>query len=148
MKVSSDGGVSAAGILLMRKGPHPQFLLMRHPKRWDLPKGHCEADESFQETAIRETQEETGIDPSVIEIDPEFRFEIRYPVTYKKTGSQVFEKTVQYFLGYLAEKPNLVLTEHDSAEWFDWKPPHAIQAQTIDSLLAAVAKHLEIAKGE
>lgn len=142
MKVSPDGGVRAAGILLMLKSPTRQFLLMRHPTRWDLPKGHCEAGESFQETAIRETQEETGIDPSDIQIDPEFCFEIRYPVSYKKTGSQVFQKTVQYFLGYLDHQPKLVLTEHDAAEWFPWNPPHAIQAETIDPLLAAVARHL------
>ncbi|GAA5506394.1 bis(5'-nucleosyl)-tetraphosphatase [Novipirellula caenicola] len=143
MKVSPDGGVRAAGILLMQKGPSRQFLLMRHPTRWDLPKGHCEAGETFRDTALRETQEETGIDPADIEIDPDFCFEIRYPVSYKKTGSQVFEKTVQYFLGYLADKPKLVLTEHDSAEWFDWNPPHAIQAQTIDPLLEAVATHFD-----
>ncbi|EMI17864.1 NUDIX hydrolase [Rhodopirellula maiorica SM1] len=142
MKVFPDGGVRAAGILLMHQGPSRQFLLMRHPDRWDLPKGHCETGESFRDTALRETLEETGIDPSNVEIDPEFCFEIRYPVSYKKTGSQVFEKTVQYFLGYLDDKPKLVLTEHDSAEWFDWNPPHTIQAQTIDPLLAAVAKHL------
>jgi hypothetical protein len=34
------------------------------------------------------------------------------------------------------------LTEHESFRWFDWNPPHEIQAQTIDPLLDAVAKYI------
>jgi 8-oxo-dGTP pyrophosphatase MutT (NUDIX family) len=123
-----------------------EFLLMKHPNRWDLPKGHCEAGESFEETALRETEEETGISRHAIELDHRFQFALTYPVTYKKTGDQVFEKQVHYFLGYLQAKPPLALTEHESAEWFRWNPPHQIQAQTIDPLLAAVAAYLSTSK--
>ncbi|WP_146592693.1 bis(5'-nucleosyl)-tetraphosphatase [Novipirellula galeiformis] len=143
MQVPTDGSVRAAGILLMTQDPAPEFLLMRHPQRWDLPKGHCEANESFRETALRETEEETGIAAAEIQLDEAFCFEIRYPVSYKNTGDQIFEKTVQYFLGYLSKKPLLVLTEHESAQWFAWAPPHCIQSQTIDPLLAAVQSHLD-----
>ena len=116
---------------------------MRHRDRWDLPKGHCEKDETFRETALRETEEETGISPALISLDPDFCFELTYPVTYRRRGHQIFQKQVRYFLGTLGEKPPLVLTEHESAQWFDWDPPHQIQSQTIDPLLAAVATHLE-----
>jgi bis(5'-nucleosidyl)-tetraphosphatase len=135
--------VRAAGILLMTKAKGTtEFLLMKHPDRWDLPKGHCEAGESFEETAIRETEEETGIPRQAIELVPGFHFDSTYPVTYKKTGDQVFQKQVRYFLGYLQQKPLLKLTEHESAEWFVWNPPHQIQAQTIDPLLTAVEAYL------
>ena len=60
--------VRAAGILLISKQPSLQFLLMRHHNRWDLPKGHGEADESFLETALRETEEEIGIGRTQIEL--------------------------------------------------------------------------------
>lgn len=119
-----------------------QFLLMRHHDRWDLPKGHCEEGESSRQTALRETEEETGIAPQSIAIDPNFCFKLVYPVTYRRWGDQVFEKQVKYFLGYVKEKPALALTEHESAQWFDWSPPHKIQTQTIDPLLAAVAEYL------
>ncbi len=146
MKRDPNQVVRAAGILLMCRRPTPQFLLMRHKTRWDLPKGHSEQGESFLQTAKRETCEETGIDPETIEIDPDFQFELEYPVTYKRSGDQVFTKRVRFYLGYLKTKPDLKdleITEHESAQWFDWNPPHEIQTQTIDPLLAAVADHLE-----
>lgn len=134
--------VRAAGILLMCEHPVRQFLLMRHRDRWDLPKGHCDADESFLETALRETQEETGIAPQEIVVDPAFHFELEYPVRYARGGDQVFTKRVCYFLAYVDTKPELRLTEHESAQWFDWAPPHQIQSESIDPLLAAVAAYL------
>ncbi|TWU35791.1 dihydroneopterin triphosphate pyrophosphatase [Novipirellula aureliae] len=141
MMIQSDGTVRAAGILLMLRAPQQQFLLLRHSDRWDLPKGHCEPGESFLETALRETEEETGIGTNEIAIDQSFQYEISYPVTYQSRGGQTFLKTVRYFLGYLASKPALTLTEHQSSQWFDWNPPHRIQSQTIDPLLEAVARH-------
>lgn len=135
--------VKAAGILLMTvdKGVQ-QFLLMRHRDRWDLPKGHCDDGESFRQTALRETEEETGIASDSISLDSSFSFDLVYPVTYKRWGDQIFEKQVRYFLGHLKTKPELTITEHESAQWFDWDPPHRIQMQTIDPLLAAVALHV------
>lgn len=133
--------VRAAGMLLVSLHPHVQFLLLRHPNRWDLPKGHCDGDETFLEAALRETEEETGIAARDIEVDGRFVFEVVYPVTYRRTGDRVFLKTVRYFLGYLQSIPELRLTEHDDSRWFPWNPPHQIQAQTIDPLLAAVEAH-------
>ncbi len=142
MKKRPGERVKAAGILLMTGEPGSrQFLLMRHRDRWDLPKGHCEDGESFRQAALRETEEETGIASDAISLDPSFSFDLVYPVTYKRFGDQIFEKHVRYLLGYLETKPELKITEHESARWFDWNPPHQIQTQTIDPLLAAVAQH-------
>ncbi len=140
--------VKAAGILLMSNTDDVrEFLLLRHADRWDLPKGHCERGESFRRAALRETEEETGIPAGDIQLDDRFSFEITYPVTYSRTGDQTFQKQVRYFLGFLTTKPDLNLTEHEGAKWFTWNPPHQIQAQTIDPLLAAVAEHLENGAG-
>ena len=54
--------VDAAGLLLMTRAEPRKFLLMRHRDRWDLPKGHVEPGEGIREAALRETEEETGID--------------------------------------------------------------------------------------
>ena len=133
--------VRAAGIVLFTDTHPKQFLLMRHRSRWDLPKGHCEPNETFLETALRETEEETGISADEITIDKAFQFKIEYPVTYKRWADEVFTKKVKYFLGHIDERVELVLTEHESAQWFDWDPPHRIQEQTIDPLLSAVAEY-------
>ena len=145
MKKVPGQKVNAAGILLMAvtQGVR-EFLLLRHSDRWDLPKGHCERGESFQQAALRETEEETGIPSGTIQLDDRFQFEISYPVTYARSGDETFDKQVRYYLGYLPCKPDLNLTEHEGAQWFRWNPPHHIQVQTIDPLLAAVERHLQV----
>lgn len=50
----------AAGAVVVRRGR----LLVLHEQeedRWCLPKGHVEANESLEETALREVREETGL---------------------------------------------------------------------------------------
>ncbi len=51
--------VNAAGkVLLLKRGPTDH----RRPNQWDIPGGHTEEHELAEEAAIRETQEEAGID--------------------------------------------------------------------------------------
>ncbi len=134
--------VRAAGVLLITHRVPREFLLMRHPDRWDLPKGHCEPGESFRQTALREMEEETGIARDAVSLDDAFTFDLRYPVRYPDLDDPI-EKWVRYFLGIVGEKSDPRPTEHDGFAWFHWSPPHQIQLQTIDPLLAAVAHRLE-----
>ncbi|MGN6134429.1 MAG: bis(5'-nucleosyl)-tetraphosphatase [Aureliella sp.] len=136
-----NGTYEAAGFILMVRRPQPQFLLMRHDDRWDLPKGHAEENEDNLQTALRETQEETGISAESIQVDPEFRFVIEYRVEGKKRGS--YDKRVTYYLGFLEEKPQIVTTEHPDFRWWDWPPAAAIQAKTIDPLLESLKVYFE-----
>ena len=76
--------VKSCGFLIVRGSPVKDFLLMRHPHRWDLPKGHVDPGEDELQCAVRELEEETGIDVDAIEIDAEFRFTAQYPVLGKK----------------------------------------------------------------
>ena len=50
---------AAGGLVSNRRG---DFLLIKRDGLWDLPKGHQEAGEDIRVTAIREVQEETGVD--------------------------------------------------------------------------------------
>lgn len=51
--------VDAAGGVVRREDGS---LVMIHRRgRWDLPKGHWEEGESFEQCALRETEEETGV---------------------------------------------------------------------------------------
>jgi len=136
--------VHAGGFfLLLKDSENWRFLLLRHADRWDLPKGHCEPGESFLDAAIRELEEETSIRRKMIELDPSFTFELSYKVHYKKPVPQTCQKVVRYFLAYLYKPPRIELTEHLSASWFEWRPDKQIQAETIDSVISAVAIHLE-----
>ena len=53
-------GVDAAGGLVSNK--RGDYLLIRRGGLWDLPKGHREEGEDIPLTALREVQEETGVD--------------------------------------------------------------------------------------
>ncbi len=50
---------AAGGLVANRRG---DFLLINRNGLWDLPKGHREAGEDAAATALREVQEETGVD--------------------------------------------------------------------------------------
>ncbi len=50
---------AAGGLVRNRRG---DYLLISRNGLWDLPKGHGEAGENIEVTALREVQEETGID--------------------------------------------------------------------------------------
>jgi 8-oxo-dGTP pyrophosphatase MutT (NUDIX family) len=133
----------SCGFLLVRGNPVRSFLLMQHPTRWDLPKGHVSPGETELECAFRELAEETGIAPEDVEIDDGFRFTTQYHVTYKKKfDGRPCQKTLVILLARLKRDVKLVLTEHEGYRWFDWNPPHRIQERTIDPLLAEVEKHL------
>lgn len=50
---------AAGGLVSNRRG---DYLLISRSGLWDLPKGHQEAGEDIAVTAVREVQEETGVD--------------------------------------------------------------------------------------
>lgn len=133
--------VEAAGMLLLALESPPKFLLMRHRDRWDLPKGHAERGEIALETALRETEEETGIAAINITVDPDFRFVSEYRVRYRQDVERL--KRVTYFMGYLPATRLIRLTEHESFLWWSWPQLDSVQVKTIDPLLAAAHKHFE-----
>ena len=109
---------------------------MEHPKRWDLPKGHVDPGETDIECALRELAEETGIAANDIQLDPRFRFEHGYQVKLKQFNREPADKTLVIFLAELIRDVTIVVTEHDSHEWFEWDPPHDIQRKSLNPLLA------------
>jgi 8-oxo-dGTP pyrophosphatase MutT (NUDIX family) len=133
--------IHASGILVTRGRPIESFLLMRHKDRWDFPKGHRDEGETELQCALRELTEETAIGADDIELDPGFRFTIEYDVISKRFGERC-HKTVVYFLARLLRDVTITPSEHAGYQWFPWRPPHRIQEQTIDPLLAAVERYI------
>jgi 8-oxo-dGTP pyrophosphatase MutT (NUDIX family) len=85
--------MSAGGVVHRRTGDRIEFVLVhrRVPRLWALPKGTPDAGETIEETALRETREETGLE---VEIEAPLG-SIRY---FFVRGSTRFHKTVHFFL--------------------------------------------------
>lgn len=99
-----------------------QVLLVhrRSPRLWALPKGTPDSGETIEETALRETREETGVE---VEIERQLR-SIRY---FFVRGTTRFHKTVHFFLmrpvgGALDDHD----AEFDEVRWVDAEEALAI----------------------
>lgn len=103
-----------AGILIYKmKSGIPYFLFLKRREDWlDIPKGHAEREEKEIQTAIRETFEETGLRIAEKEIDPFFKFYLRY-----RPSSKIL-KDVAVFLSMNKKKPK-VSSEHVGYKWLD-----------------------------
>jgi 8-oxo-dGTP diphosphatase len=62
--------IEAAGGIVERDTPEGPLIAIiyreRHGPEWSLPKGKRQIGESWQETALREVKEETGLDTTII----------------------------------------------------------------------------------
>jgi bis(5'-nucleosidyl)-tetraphosphatase len=136
--------VKSCGFILFRGDrEHKSFLLMKHLDRYDLPKGHIELGETDLECALREMNEETGIPVSNVRIEPDFQYRSVYYPQYARYDNETIEKTLIIFLGWVDSPTVIASSEHLGYEWVEWHPPHQIQAQTIDPLLAEVDAYFE-----
>jgi 8-oxo-dGTP pyrophosphatase MutT (NUDIX family) len=84
---------SAGGVVHRTVDGRLQLLLVhrRNPRLWALPKGTPDSGETIEETALRETREETGLE---VAIERQLR-SIRY---FFVRGTTRFHKTVHFFL--------------------------------------------------
>jgi 8-oxo-dGTP pyrophosphatase MutT (NUDIX family) len=118
----------------------PQVLLVhrRTPRLWALPKGTPDSGETVEETALRETREETGLEVAI-----ERRLKsIRY---FFVRGSTRFHKTVHFFLmrpigGRLEDHD----AEFDEVAWVDLEEAlailsHATERSVVEEAASALA---------
>lgn len=105
----------SAGGLVVRGGQ--VLLIAPREGRWQLPKGHLEAGEAPEQTAVREVREETGVHGRVVaplpSIDYSYEVDRRIRIT----------KHVDYYLMTYVDG-----SERDSdpreviaAQWFAWE---------------------------
>ncbi len=126
---------TSSGVVLFRKENEKiLFLLLHYPSgHWDFVKGKMEKDETPHETAIRETNEETGI------IDIKFldNFEEWIEYNFQFEGELVHKKVV-FFLGETKTKDVKISHEHLNYTWVDYTT--AMEKTTFDNAKTVLSK--------
>jgi bis(5'-nucleosidyl)-tetraphosphatase len=99
----------SAGILIFsERRAERTYLLLDYGKHWDYPKGHVHKNEDDLTAAMRELQEETGIEE--IELVPGFAKEIIYFFRNPKRG--LIRKEVIFFLASVKRQDVTLSHEH------------------------------------
>ena len=122
--------VDAAGGLVSDAAGN--ILMIFRNGRWDLPKGHCEAGETFAETALREVEEECGIAGLTI---GELITETRH--AYPLRGEWVLKTGHWFRMSHPAVKPPLRPQIEEGifrAEWLSREQLLPVLAQTYISI--------------
>ena len=126
---------TSAGIVLYRKeNSEKLFLLLHYPSgHWDFVKGKMEKGETTQQTAIRETKEETGI--TDIEFVENFEEWIEYNFKYK---GELVQKKVVFFLAETKTKNVKISHEHSGYTWMDYNT--SMEKTTFDNAKTVLTK--------
>lgn len=87
-----------------------EVLIVKHNAgHWDFPKGHMEANETEEQTAIREVKEETNID---VELYTDYKY-----ITHYYPKENVY-KTVVFFLA--KNKSNVTIKQDKEIANIGW----------------------------
>ena len=105
---------TSCGAIVCRKVKgEPRFLVIKNNRsaHWSFPKGHIEPGETFEETAMREVLEETGLH---IKILPGFKEESNYMIQNR------IDKKVIIFAA--TTKDTRTIIQEEEIEDYSWLP--------------------------
>ncbi|XP_044300012.1 bis(5'-nucleosyl)-tetraphosphatase [asymmetrical] isoform X2 [Varanus komodoensis] len=134
----------ACGLIIFRRlqearstsalGNNVEYLLLQTSygtHHWTPPKGHVDPGEDDLQTALRETQEEAGLEPSQFTIIDGFKKELNYVVKGKP-------KTVIYWLAEMKDHSTEIKLspEHQAFRWLTL--PEACRLSGYEDMQAAL----------
>jgi 8-oxo-dGTP pyrophosphatase MutT (NUDIX family) len=107
---------------------------------WTFPKGHPEEGESSVDTALRELEEETGINQVTLWGDKEFKSKYQF-----KYDGDLIKKTVTYYLAKVTQSDfKIDESEVREAGWYQLEEAKdRLDYQKTRSLFNEVVKYLD-----
>lgn len=109
--------VVAGFVIYRRTHDGIKFLLLyRRGNYWNFPKGHFELGETSLDTALRETEEETGIKRSELRIVPSFRAYERF--TFERGEERIHDTVILYLAETHEAQVKISPREHSGFAWF------------------------------
>jgi len=110
--------IAAGGVVTNKEG---KVLFIFRNGKWDLPKGGVDKGETLEQAAIREVEEETGVQGLKIENFLKTTYHI-----FKRNGSYKL-KEVHWFAMRTSYKGELVGEASEGIEKVKWKGPKKIK---------------------
>lgn len=125
---------SCGAIIFENKSKDSKVLIIQQVQgHWCFPKGHVEANETEQQTALREIKEETGL---LVTLDTSKRYHLQY------SPKKNVDKDTVYFVGYLkGGKEKIQKEELLDMRWV--KPIEAMGCITHESCAAMLKRVME-----
>lgn len=121
--------IEAAGGLV--KNSHGEVLFIHRLNKWDLPKGKLEAHENIEECALREVEEECGLEGHYIVEELPSTYH-----TYTLKDTPIMKKTYWYLMR-VEGRPDLIpQTEEDITQtvWLKESEWSKVEKQTYPSI--------------
>jgi 8-oxo-dGTP diphosphatase len=132
LESGEEPDVEAAGGVLVRSGPDgPEVAVIHRPKYedWSLPKGKLDEGEGFEQAALREVEEETGLR---CELGPELS-----PVSYRDRKGR--RKLVRYWLMRDTDGEFRPGPEVDELRWLNYDGAQELLSYEHDAALVREA---------
>lgn len=123
--------MKAAGGLV--KNTRDEVLMIFRRGKWDLPKGKLEEGETIEECAVREVQEETGLQH--IKLDKPI--EITYH-TYTQFGKHILKESHWYSMNATGDEKLVPQTEEEITD-IRWANKEAVEKYILNSFPSIVS---------
>ncbi len=109
---------TAGGVVYRHRGGDIDILMIQDLRdRWTIPKGHVEAGESLERTALREVEEETGL--SQLKIGEKLD---KLHFFYRKEGKLIFMTTHVFLMEALGDTDAIVPENSEGIIDVKWFP--------------------------
>jgi len=117
----------SAGAVIFCIDKEPEFLLLKNTLKktyWEFPKGKIEESESPEAAALRESQEETGLNN--LGVIPGFKEVLNWFFMFNK---ELIKKEAVYFLAEVSHKDKQkvrISKEHEGFKWVNFEEANKV----------------------